>query len=214
MKLRHLIPGLFIPFILMASPWKIEKLPALSEQASGNLIQRSIDSQPLPQGVPDINDPLVKAYLHDFNQEEMIKTLHSLVNEFRLENGKNLLTVDPTISFYSQRQSDWMAVGRYPLGHQDANLRYRAIHESIPHVVCGGENVARIGLNHTDPVSAAFSGWIMGPGHRAHILGDFTLCGYGISKTSSGSYYFTHFFVKTEIPCEEDAPLRKDHSSL
>lgn len=202
MTQRYLIPLLLIAQTLCASPWKMEGIPTLSE--------RSIDSLPVPAGVPDINDPAVKAYLHDFNQEEMIKALHSLVNEFRLGNGKSALALDPTVSFYSQRQSDWMAVGRYPLGHQDANLRFKAIQESISHVISGGENVARIGLNHSDPVSAAFNGWIMGPGHRAQILGDYDRCGYGISKTSSGSFYFSHFFVKTETPCEEEIPLHKD----
>lgn len=167
---------------------------------------KHIETQPVPAGVPDIDDPHVAAHIHDFNLEEMTASLHRLINEFRQENGKPPLKIDPTISFYSQRQSDWMAVGRYPLGHQNAKVRFQAIQSYIPEAVASAENVGRIGVNHVDPIAAIFSGWIMGPGHRASILGDFDLCGYGVSKTSSGSFYFSHFFVKTEknTPCEEE----------
>jgi uncharacterized protein YkwD len=174
--------------------------------ANETLVYRHTEAQPLPAGIPDIDDPDIATQLHDFNLEEMKSSLHRLINEFRQDNGKPPLATDPAIHFYSQRQSDWMAVGRYPLGHQNAKVRFQAIQEYIPQATKSAENCGRVGVNHADPIAAIFSGWIMGPRHRAAILGDFDLCGYGISKTSSGSFYFSHFFVKLdrEIPCEED----------
>lgn len=170
-------------------------LLALLMTASLHAVDLKLEGQ-LPAGVPDIDDPIVTAQLHDFALDEMATSLHRLINEFRIENGKAPLEVDPTIGFYSQRHSDWMAVGRYPLGYENAKTRFQAIQSTIPEAVSAAENVSRIGANHVDPVEAVFSGWIMGPSNRATILGDYDRCGYGISKTASGSFYFSHFFVK------------------
>ena len=189
--MRQLIFFLLITFSLKATPWSAKDQTPLD-----SIVE--VTNSPSPIGIKNIDDPKTIEEIHPDNLTEMALALHAKINAFRKEHGKAELTFSEIISKHSQRQTDWVAVGRYPLGHQGANLRYKALRKQIDGVISGAENIARIGVNHVDPIDAVFSGWIMGPGHRSNILGDFDLCGYGISKTSTGSYYFNQFFIRTE----------------
>ncbi len=189
--MRFFIFFIMLTCSLSASPWKAKDHNSLDFKAE-------INDSPAPTGIPNIDDPKVIENIHPSDLTEMVESLHLRINAFRREHGKPELLLSSPISRLAQRQTDWMAVGRHPLGHKGANLCYRALHKQLDNVISGAENVARVGVNHVDPVDAVFSGWIMGPGHRSNILGDFNLCGYGISKTSTGSYYFNHFFIRTD----------------
>lgn len=133
--------------------------------------------------------------------EEEIKSLiletHKRVNAFREENGKPPLVIHPRINWWSQQHSEWMAAHRYGLSHTGADERYRELAEELSKVRSGGENVALINPLYWDAVEGAVKGWINSPGHRANMVGDFNLTGFGVAKSTNGTWWFTQFFIKS-----------------
>ena len=116
------------------------------------------------------------------------------VNQYRLDNELNTISMDDLISDVAREHSTDMAEGRTSLGHEGFEDRVGLIKQ-----LTGGsgfsENVA-YSSGVKDPADHAFNAWITNPLHRKNILGEYSLTGIGINVSPDGSYYFTQIFVR------------------
>jgi uncharacterized protein YkwD len=110
-----------------------------------------------------------------------------LTNAFRKEHGLPALKWSQKIADIGTEHSKAMAERRVPFGH--AGFEGRALR--IGGMSCA-ENVAfSAGLG--DPAKVAVNGWIKSPGHRKNMLSHFDLCGIGVFRSGSKTY-FTQLF--------------------
>ncbi|MDD2706979.1 MAG: CAP domain-containing protein [Verrucomicrobiae bacterium] len=126
----------------------------------------------------------------------MEKAVFEVINKARTQHGKAPLIWNEKIQLACRQHSRQTAQGKRPLGHDDFDERLKNLAISFQ---SAGENVAS-NRGHDDPVAHAVKGWLKSPGHRANLLGDFTLTGVGIARDKEGRFYFTQIFLKTTPP--------------
>ncbi|GIV39019.1 MAG: hypothetical protein KatS3mg033_0819 [Thermonema sp.] len=116
-----------------------------------------------------------------------------LINEYRIQNGKEPLQTHPAIYAEAYQHSSNMAEGKVPFGHDGFSARVERIRAEL-NAGPAAENVA---YNYgPDPAQTAFEQWRNSSGHNKNMLGDYTHCGLAVAKSGDGRYYFTHIFVK------------------
>lgn len=116
------------------------------------------------------------------------------VNAIRLQHGLKPLKHSISLCNSAQEHSQNMALAKIPLGHHGFQERAEK-HQKSENLCAFGENVA-YNWRYDDPVQAAIDGWMKSPGHKANILGDYNLTGFGIWVSLEGKYYFTQLFAK------------------
>lgn len=137
------------------------------------------------QSTDDPNFPNLK--INPFEKE-----IFFLVNNHRALNGKVQLKWHEQGIIESQDHAQAMAAFRAPFSHAGHSLRYARIKAKDPDPFYKfGENIAK---NST--AKRAFNAWMLSPGHRANIEGNFTHIGIGASKSASGPWYFNQIFLK------------------
>lgn len=115
------------------------------------------------------------------------------VNRYRVSIGLNPLKANETIAEQARLHSKRMAADKVPLAHDGAEERTAKIGETIPWQSTS-ENVA-FSTKRTDLIDFVLDRWIVSPGHRKNIEGEFNLTGIGVALSPDGRYFFTQIFV-------------------
>ncbi|MGC9366368.1 MAG: CAP domain-containing protein [bacterium] len=130
------------------------------------------------------------------------------VNQYRLSRNLGGLQWSDLIAAQCRGHSSDMAANLQTISHAGFEQRMERLKNEI-NISSASENVAyNMGLN--DPCSAAVTGWINSPGHRANMEGDYLLTGIGIAQDSGGGLYFTQIFI---FPAKEVSFLKHDSLS-
>ena len=115
------------------------------------------------------------------------------INEYRQQHGLSRLTMDNTIVKEAKNHSIDMANHTIPFGHKYFNTRINSLHLHIKNSNAGAENVAYNYKNAQDVVK----NWLLSPGHKRNIDGNYNLTGIGIARDKKGKLYFTQIFLRT-----------------
>lgn len=126
--------------------------------------------------------PIQQAILHDINQ---YRTTHHL----------SKLTLVPAISQEATQHSMNMARHRTAFGHTHFNLRMNRLYKTIKGANGGAENVAYNYKNAKTVVKQ----WLLSPGHRHNIEGNYQLTGIGVARDEKGRIYYTQIFIRTRL---------------
>lgn len=123
----------------------------------------------------------------NFDEKEVFR----LVNNHRMNIGKNPLLWHNAATKESQIHTDNMATGRTRFSHDGFSERIDRIKAYDPMVYKSGENIAQ-----NSSAQRAVSAWLRSYGHRRNIEGDYTHTGIGAIQASDGSWYYTQIFLK------------------
>jgi uncharacterized protein YkwD len=143
-------------------------------------------------GAPSVNDPAHVAALMlsprplPFNEQILAN-----VNQFRADNGKAPLTMNPDMVETAGIHSQAMAKGTVPFGHDNFDLRFKYVAAKLGGIDAFAENVAMGVMDARQVVD----GWIHSPGHRKNMLGNYNLTGIATSTAANGQIYFTQIFA-------------------
>lgn len=132
----------------------------------------------------------------DQPDEEIVATVHRLVNEFRQKRDLGPLTLDPIISAAAREHSADMARHGDRISHRGFERRLQDIRKKLPYRAAA-ENIAAID-GYNNPARVAVEGWGKSPEHRNNMLGDFSLTGIGIAQGEDGRYFFTQIFIEPQ----------------
>jgi uncharacterized protein YkwD len=113
------------------------------------------------------------------------------VNQFRADNGRPPLTMNPDMVETAAIHSQAMAEGKVPFGHDNFDERFKYVASKLGGVNAFAENVAMGAMNAQQVVD----GWAHSPGHRKNMLGDYNLTGIATVKAANGDIYFTQLFA-------------------
>jgi len=113
------------------------------------------------------------------------------VNQFRADNGKPPLTMNPDMVETAAIHSQAMAEGKVPFGHDNFDERFKYVASKLGGINAFAENVAMGSMNAQQVVD----GWAHSPGHRKNMLGDYNLTGIAAVKAAGGNIYFTQLFA-------------------
>ena len=119
-----------------------------------------------------------------------------LTNKFRAKHNLPPLKWNDDIWRISLTHSKDMGNKRVPFGHQGFEARLSQFPFTY-NLAC--ENVYTCSGYADDEIAdAGVEGWINSPGHRANLLSKTNLCAIASYKNSSGSYYLTQMFAKSQ----------------
>lgn len=124
---------------------------------------------------------------------EFEKNILTLVNQYRASHGLPALELNIEISEIARHHSANMANGLSIWGHEGYDERTQMV-STIVRWEEIGENLARNNLGN--PSLTAMNGWINSMLHKDNLIGDFTITGIGIARSSTGEYFFTQIFVR------------------
>jgi uncharacterized protein YkwD len=113
------------------------------------------------------------------------------VNQFRADNGKAPLKMNPDMVETAGIHSTAMAKGTTPFGHDNFDLRYKYVAAKLGFIDAFAENVAMGMMNAQQVVD----GWAHSPEHRKNMLGDYNLTGIAAATAANGYIYFTEIFA-------------------
>jgi uncharacterized protein YkwD len=113
------------------------------------------------------------------------------VNQFRADNGKPPLTMNPDMVETAAIHSQAMAEGKVPFGHDNFDERFKYVAGKLGGINAFAENVAMGVMDARQVVD----GWAHSPGHRKNMLGDYNLTGIAAVKAANGNIYFTQLFA-------------------
>lgn len=121
------------------------------------------------------------------------KNILVLVNQYRQQHDLPPLEINEDISEIARHHSSNMAQGLSIWGHEGYDERTKMVATVVRWEEIG-ENLARNSLS--TPVLTAMNGWINSPLHEDNLIGDFTITGIGVARSSTGEYFFTQIFVR------------------
>lgn len=84
-----------------------------------------------------------------------------------------------------------MAIGKVPFSHDNWKARYIRIHQLIPKIKSGSENVAMSSPDEFDPVTS----WLKSTGHKKNMLSKCRLCGTA-HVALNGKHFYTAIFME------------------
>ena len=113
------------------------------------------------------------------------------VNQFRADNGKPPLTMNPDMVETAGIHSQAMAKGSVPFGHDNFDLRFKYVSAKLGGIDAFAENVAMGKMDARQVVD----GWAHSPGHRKNMLGNYNLTGIATATAADGTIYFTQIFA-------------------
>jgi uncharacterized protein YkwD len=137
----------------------------------------------------------VQASTNTSNHDDSIPNviLHD-VNSYRQNHHLAPLKMDARISRQAQIHSQNMAQHRLPFGHTHFLKRIKILRKEIKNAGAAAENVA---FNYKDG-HVVVQNWLLSPGHKQNIQGNYDLTGVGIARDTHGKIYFTQIFIKTQ----------------
>lgn len=124
---------------------------------------------------------------------EYEKNIMVLVNEYRNQHGLLPLDLNEEISEIARNHSKNMSNGLSIWGHEGYDERTKMVFTLIRWEEIG-ENLAR--NSSKNPPLKAMLGWINSPLHEDNLVGEFTITGIGVAKSTTGEYFFTQIFVR------------------
>lgn len=123
-----------------------------------------------------------------FNSEEL-ETM-TLINTYRESIGLNTLEQNKHVSFVAEEHNNYMIINN-EVTHNGFNKRFDNIVKVVGAIKVG-ENIA---YNYKSP-QEALNAWLLSPGHKKIIEGDYTHFGISIRKSNSNRTYYTNIFIK------------------
>lgn len=117
----------------------------------------------------------------------------SHINKYRQQHGLSRLNMDNNITREARQHSIDMATHRMPFGHQGFMKRIARLHSQVKNSGAGAENVA---YNYKD-ARTVVQQWVLSPGHKRNIVGNYNLTGIGIARDKQGKIYYTQIFLRT-----------------
>lgn len=115
------------------------------------------------------------------------------INEYRQQHGLSKLKMDNNMIREAKRHSMDMATHKMPFGHKNFLKRVAVLHSQIKNSGAGAENVA---YNYKD-ARTVVQQWVLSPGHKRNIVGNYNLTGIGIARDKQGKIYYTQLFLRT-----------------
>lgn len=115
------------------------------------------------------------------------------INEYRHRHGLAALKMDRNLITEAKQHSIDMATHRMPFGHKDFAKRIAHLHARINNSGAGAENVA---YNYKD-ARTLVQQWVLSPGHKRNIVGNYNLTGIGVARDHQGKIYYTQVFLRT-----------------
>jgi uncharacterized protein YkwD len=112
-------------------------------------------------------------------------------NNYRQENQKNNLQLNPHLQALATQHAQEMANNKVSFGHDGFDTRANKIIQKTT-ASAVAENVA-LGNENADLI---FNNWINSTPHQKNILGDFNLLGIGVAKATDGTFYYCQIFAK------------------
>lgn len=141
-----------------------------------------------------LNPVYAKSSIHKTNTDEAIQNeilIH--INQYRQKHGLAPLTMNNKMVTEAKKHSLDMATHRIPFGHSHFKNRIDRLHSQIKNSGAGAENVA---FNYKN-AQHVVQNWLLSPGHKRNIDGNYNLTGIGIARDKQGKLYFTQIFLKT-----------------
>jgi uncharacterized protein YkwD len=141
--------------------------------------------------VPNLSIAPATAQMATVDTAALERDAHNQINAYRKSKGLTALTWNETIAVQARKHSQNMANGQTPFGHSGFADRVAATK-----IVYSGaaENVA-YNQGYTKPADQAVKGWLLSPGHKKNIEGNYKLAGLGVVKNAKGEIYFTQVFI-------------------
>jgi uncharacterized protein YkwD len=128
--------------------------------------------------------------LSDEAKENMVKSIHDLVNKHRKRKGLPMLAWSDHFAKASENHSVSMMRGRTAFGHNGFESRVKSIAAKEGNLKAWAENVAKGEMGAEEVVK----GWLNSPGHRKNIEGKYNITGIGIAQKKDGTIFFTQIF--------------------
>lgn len=126
------------------------------------------------------------------------------INEYRQRHGLSKLAMDQNLVREAKQHSTDMATHKMPFGHQGFAKRISHAHAQIKNSGAGAENVA---YNYKD-ARTVVQQWVLSPGHKRNIIGNYNLTGIGITRDKQGKLYYTQLFLRTGESKQRVSPRR------
>lgn len=115
------------------------------------------------------------------------------INEYRRHRGLPKLTMNNNMVREAKQHSLDMANHKMSFGHKYFDKRISKLHAQIKNSGAGAENVA---YNYKD-ARTVVQQWVLSPGHKRNIVGNYNLTGVGIARDKQGKIYYTQIFLRT-----------------
>jgi uncharacterized protein YkwD len=113
------------------------------------------------------------------------------VNEHRQTLGLDILQMDSIMRNEARKHSSDMGLKLLPLGHDGFEARISRISKVLGEGAAG-ENVA---MSNDDGKYTVDSLWLLSPGHKGNIEGNYSLTGIGVVEGKDGYFYYTQIFL-------------------
>lgn len=130
---------------------------------------------------------------HFENLNKMQETVLIHINKYRQLHGLSPLIMNNKVVAIAKQHSMDMATHKVPFGHKYFTKRIAKLHTQIKNFGAGAENVA---YNYKD-ARTVVQQWILSPGHKRNILGNYSITGIGIVRDLDGKLYYTQIFLQT-----------------
>lgn len=127
------------------------------------------------------------------NDEAITNAILVDINAYRQKHHLAPLKIDARISKQAALHSQNMAKHQVPFGHTHFLKRVNAIRS---HIKDGGAAAENVAFNYKDAHDVV-KNWLLSPGHKKNIVGNYNLTGIGIARNAEGKLYFTQVFLKT-----------------
>ncbi|MFT4058120.1 MAG: CAP domain-containing protein [Legionella sp.] len=116
------------------------------------------------------------------------------INEYRHKHGLSTLHMNNDMVREAKQHSLDMAHHRMPFGHQGFLKRVERLHRRIKNSGAGAENIA---YNYKD-AHTVVQQWLLSPGHKRNIDGNYNLTGIGVARDNQGHLYYTQIFLRAD----------------
>ncbi|HRD69615.1 MAG TPA: CAP domain-containing protein [Legionella sp.] len=127
------------------------------------------------------------------NDSSIQKDILISINKYRTTHGLSPLILNESISIEARKHSQDMANHKMPFGHNQFLTRIKRLHGQIKNSGAAAENVA---YNYKDGHDVV-KNWLLSPGHKRNIDGNYDLTGIGIARDGKGKLYFTQIFLRS-----------------
>ena len=104
----------------------------------------------------------------------------------RAAKGLSARSVDATLQATAQQLAELLAAPGAPFTHAIGGGMERRLAANGWKGMASAENIAY----GNDTAAETFVQWMGSPGHRANILGDCSLCGFGHAVSRDGTHYW------------------------
>lgn len=116
------------------------------------------------------------------------------INAYRAQQNLSPLALDSFISKIAETHSRQMAAG-LPFSHEGFAERSKHLFSHFQQVRGVAENIAYTNMQ----VDSVIKPWLLSPGHRKNIVGDYNFTGIGLAQDKDGRIFVTQIFIKEDL---------------